>query len=824
MIGKRVLPLLLLVLLVSESAWAQKETHSPSVRTQEEAASPDGPGQDRHQQDEQTTDLGKVITATETVTDSTTELPLFGHDFFFSGDSSTYFEESPLSPDYLLGPGDEVIVNIWGKLNFGLRQTVDASGYLLLPGESRLSVNGLRFGELKTSLLGKLRGSYAQALTPEKLSSGAVSVDITLGKLRGVQLLITGEVSQPGGYTFKKSSVLLMQALARAGGIGPEGSLRSIQISHRGKTRTVDLYDFFIFGNIELDAYRLQHEDVIFVPVRTKTVSIEGGVTRPMAYELTTDEPLKDLLKIAGGLIHQADISHIQIKRTRPSTGPQLIDIDLSQGADEQTTHFSLLDGDIVKIPVFPQRRRGFFVHIAGSGVHIPGIYQLEDKGNLETLIKKAGGLYEDVLRERVELVRINSDYSKSLLTIDLNEIDMANFPLQSEDQFTFYATFELVGGTKHVELQGHVKSPGSYPLAENMTLYDLLFSAGGFSDLDFRAATYLERGSLVRIDKETGGQVLLPFKLGQILEQQNNLALQSGDQIVIYAAKAFADSQAVTIKGEVRVPGTYPLYREMTLDDLVVEAAGVKERADSSRIEVVRRNASTDPEERSVQTLFVDFHQQADSFVLQNNDLVLVRPLPRLRQATMTLSGEFVFPGEYSLAQGDQHLSQLIKRIGGTAESAFLEGATFYRRSSTKRRPVAIDLEKVLTGSARHDIILADGDSLHLPQKNWTVEVKGAVRHPQIVQYIPSKKAKYYIDRAGGFTDSTDAAAIHIIRANRLVLKASKRFWFDPDVPPGSTIVVPRRNAVRVHHLLPYGIGFSGGALSAALVFLIAN
>jgi polysaccharide export outer membrane protein len=750
-------------------------------------------------------------------------LPIFGSSILIGerpGNQPTDTKDAVISPHYLLGPGDEVVVSVWGELSLSLKATVSPEGYIGMPGDSRLSVNGLRFDELRETVLFELRKSYASALTAEKLAAGAVFLQVTLSNLRGIQVFMTGQVANPGVYQFPTSSVLLMNALAEAGGLGSRGSLRHIEIRRGSATNYVDLYDLLLSGNIGLEAQYLRHQDVVYIPDRARAVSIEGSVRRPAIYELATGETLADLLSLAGGLSYDADETRLQIQRTERTRGVSLIDVDL---ATTNASTVRLVDGDWVRVEAIPKRRREWFVRIDGDGVRRPGTYPSAEIRTLADLVAKADGLYEDALRDRIELIRVNEDYSRSLQTLDLRTTPPEQFVLYPEDSFTVFARYSLEGGAKFVTLSGHVKSPGRYALARDMNLNDVLFKYGGFTDLDFRARTYKGRATLIRTDPATGRQAIYPIDLRGVLDGTSNLELRSEDEIRIYTEEQFRDSTAVSLQGEVRRPGTFTLYQDMTINDLLTEAGGLKPTAFASQVEVARLTPSADLLGAERRTNHVDLARQGDQYLLEDGDIVFVRRIPGMTgQNLVTVEGEVAFPGKYNLSSMNERISALVARAGGLTEAAFLEGARLTRNWEGETKPVALDMAAALSGGRNRDIILRPGDVVTIPGNNLVIEVKGAVELPHLVQYVPGRKAAYYVDLVGGYKDGADEQAAYIIRANKLVLQAHRRFWFDPSVPPGSTIVVPEAVGRKPSVLRRYGVYAASAVAGVAVGVLV--
>lgn len=742
------------------------------------------------------------------------DLPFFGLSLFgIAGGELPNWRNIPIGPFYQLGPGDVILVNTWGDFDKKWQFTVDAQGNVSGDGVDRLSVNGLTFGQLKPALLEALREHHAQALSEDKLKSGAVFMEVKLDEVHGVQVLVTGQVKQPGGYTFDSPTVLLMDALARAGGITSRGSLRAVQVRRGSETRDLDLYDLLVRGELDVSRFLLRQGDVIFVSYRERTVSIDGAVKQPAIYELAKRETLADLVGMAGGFAPRAYQRRVQIRRIDEIRGTVMLDVDLERTRAEKV---SLQDGDQVTVAEVTEQRRRDIVRIEGGGVKSPGVYQLDaETAKLDTLLARAG-LYEDALLDRCFLIRTGEDYSKEKVVLNVEEKLGMGFRLMPEDRLIINSKFQLAGGDKQVKLSGYVKNPDDYTLAQDLMLYDLLINYGGFEDPDFRAQAYLKRGDIVRVDKETGEKTTLPFDLGAVLRQEDDFPLESEDEVVVYARTRFRDDLFVTIEGQVRIPGRYALKQDMNLGDLLVLGGGLKETAYALEAEVSRIVPGHVP---PFQTKLVELAQPED-FKLRHQDVVQIRPIPYWgNPRSVTITGEVKFPGKYVLNEVNERLSQFIeRRAGGFSPQAFLEGVQFFRVYGDTVQQVALDLEKAISGDPEHDLILVDGDRIVIPVNNLVVEIKGEVELPQLVQYKPGQKAGYYVGVVGGYTERANARAAYIVRANGLVRKASRRLWFDPAVPPGSSLVVPARRAGRPLWRNPYLIGALVGGLASGL------
>ncbi len=743
------------------------------------------------------------------------DLPYFGLSLFgYGGTQAVNWKNIPIDPYYQLGPGDVILVNVWGTLALNLQLPVNSEGFVVVPGGNRLYVNGLTFGQLEEVLLRELRTRHEEALTPDKLESGQVRIEVKLGEVHGVQVLVTGQVSDPGGLTFDSPAVLLLDALNRAGGITSRGSLRNVIVRRGGEQRELDLYDLLVSGEVDVSRFMLRQGDVVFVPYRERTVSIRGAVKQPAIYELAKGENLATLIEMAGGLTPKASLRKVQITRADEAQGTMLMDLDLERTPARTV---SLKNGDQVLIPETGEQRRREIVRIGGGGVIGGGTYQLTpETTDLKGLLNKAG-LYEDAIRDRAFLIRMGADYSKEKVVLDLDQAIQQGFRLQPEDQLIIGSRFQMTGGDKQVTLSGHVKAPGVYTLSAGLTLYDVLFNNGGFDDPDWKARTYLDRGDIVRVDKTTGGRLFQPFDLGAVLRRQDDFPLMSEDEVVVYAADRFRDDLSVSVSGEVRVPGKYELKQDMNLADLFTLAGGLREDADSTNVEISRMEPGMVPPFRS-EKIKID---NPKGYLLKNHDIVHVRQIQYWGQPRMiTVSGEVRFPGQYVLNQINERLLQVLQRAGGLSPTAFPEGVRFYRLHEGKETRVALDLSRALHGDTAHDLVLMDGDRVVIPASNRVVDVRGEVQQPQLVQYVPGRKAGYYADWTGGYTDRARRRGAYLQYANGLVRKANRRFWFDRAVPPGSALVVPERQP-NVNRALwrgpyPYLVGMVvGGVLT---------
>lgn len=752
------------------------------------------------------------------------DLPFFGFQFMGVAEKKPKeWKNLPIAPFYEVGVDDEILISAWGSFHVDLRLVVNEQGFVMLPGEKRVYVIGLKFDQLEKLFLEKLRQTYAEALAPKKLDSGEVLFRVTLGKVRGIQLMITGQVDMPGGYTFERPLVLLMDAFSSAGGISAEGGLRSIEVKRGEKIIQLDLYDLLTRGEIDIAAYLLRTGDVVSVPYRGRTVSIKGSVKRPAIYELKAQETLANLIEMAGGLTASVDRKRIQVKRIDPDKGSVLIDVDLTV---ERPADVKLSDGDQIDVSALDVDLRGDIVTVEGAGVIHPGTYELTKKNEELTAFLRQVGLYEDAVRDRIILIRLGPELTREKIVLNLEEAAAKEFRLQGEDHLFVSSKYQMRGGEKQIVLEGYVKNPGTYKLQENLTLSDVLFLYGGLTDPDFRSEAYLVRGDIIRVDKSSGAQRYLPFNLGAVLAGEEDLQLESNDTIITYPKSRFGIGEGgVFIGGEVRYPGDYPRLQDMTLEDLLVQAGLPTERAYTGAVQVNRLAIGKEPPVTSFEVPM----SEMDSFVLHGGDKVFVRRIPfySKRPKTVEIYGEVKFEGAYVLTEVNERLSHLVERTGGLSQEVFLEGATLSRLregEEEERLQVVMDMEKALSGDEKYDIVLRGGDIINIPIHDYVIKVEGAVMLPKLAQYIAGKKSGYYVDLVGGYLENADVRASYIVRANGLFMKATRRLWFDPIVPPGSTVVIPEKKPEKPLWRNTRMLGLVGGALATGLIWNAAN
>lgn len=652
-------------------------------------------------------------------------------------------------PNYRLGPGDEVIIDIWGASQTNIRETISPDGTINVQELGPIYLSGKTVEEANRFLKSELGKVY---------SNENNQIRMTLGSTRTIQINIMGEVVQPGTYALSAFSTVF-HALYRAGGVNDIGSLRDVQLVRNGKKiADVDIYEFIMQGKIKEDI-SLQEGDVIIVPAYEMLVEVEGNVKRPMLFELKKNETVAALLKYAGGFNADAYKGNLRIVRQNG------IEYEVKTVDEMDYSVCKLSDGDVVTVGAILKRYTNR-VEVRGA-VYRPDFYELSGKLNtVKALIEVAKGLREDAFTNRAVLQRQRDDLTSEILSVDVKALMNGTIP--------------------------------DIPLRKNDILY-------------------------------------------------------------IPSIHDLQDLGSVTIYGEVTKPDTYPYADNMTLEDLIIQAGGLKEAASTVRVDVSRRikDAKSMNSTDSIGQMFSFGLKDGfvidgqPGFVLQPYDQVYVRRSPGYQvQQNVRIQGEVIFGGTYTLTSKAERLSDLVKKAGGVTNSAYVRGAKLTRVANAEERKrmqdvvklmgrelgesaidslglqvdslfsVGIDLEAALANPGGDaDLVLREGDVLNVPEYVNTVKINGAVMMPNTVSYKQGEKIGYYLSQAGGYSQHAKKSKKFIIYMNGQVakIKGSGK----NQIEPGCEIVVPskKQNKANIGNILGYATSFSSLATMAATI-----
>lgn len=674
---------------------------------------------------------------------------MFGRDIFNNKNLSFEPVMNIATPqNYVLGPGDQLIIDIYGASQESMKLTVSPEGDVTIPDYGPVHVSGLTVSAAQSRIRSKVGSYYEES-----------DIRATLGQTRTISVNVMGEVRVPGTYSLSAFATVF-HALYRAGGISDLGTLRNIKVFRQGRLISViDVYEFILNGRLAGNV-RLADNDVIQVGPYDAIVDINGQVKRPMAYEMRKGESLSTLLKYSGGFTGEAYKQSLRVQRKNGKM-KSVFNVDEFDWAG-----FKVEDGDAVEVEQILDRYENM-VEVKGA-VFRPGMYQLGEKvHSVRTLVERADGLTEEAMTSRAVMRRMKPNRTQEVLSINLEGImngTEADVPLRNEDVL-FIPTLAEHQNLRTLTVVGEVVFPGTYEYADNMTVEDIILQAGGLTD----------RASTVKVD------------VSRRLNDPG--ATEAGMEL----AKTFTFS--------------------------------------------LKDNYVTDGDR---------------NFLLEPYDIVQVRRSPVFQDPIrVVVDGEIAFRGDYTMEQKNQRLSDLVKAAGGIVPGAYVRGARLIRRMTPEEKArmeavikmarqnadekdsisleklaisntysVGIHLDEALAhpGSTQ-DVELIDGDRLIIPRFNHTVRISGDVNAPNTVAFDEGRDYKYYIEQAGGYGDRAKKKRTYIVYQNGTIAKASKG-----KIEPGCEVVVPtkaKRDGMSTAEWL--GIGTSVASLGTMFA-TIAN
>ncbi len=698
------------------------------------------------------------------------ELRQFGYDFFKNSSQALAAMDSlPVGDEYILGPGDTLNLSMWGAVNARRELTVDRNGEIMVPNVGVVKVWGLTYAQGK-EVINKAIGRYYKNY----------EMNLTLGKLRTIQVFVVGEVEAPGSYPVN-SLATVINALAAAGGPSRNGSLRGVRVTRGGTTPIdVDLYDMFLFGDRSKDI-RLQNGDTVFVPVIGPVAAVAGEVRRPAIYELRGNETLPDLLKMAGGVSAAGYTGRIQVERVVNNSARIVLDYKPQDGSlDSAQGTIRILDRDMIK--VFPvQEAVRQIVSLKGNVVR-PGEYQFRPGMRLTDLLPDFQALLPESYLESVEITRLTPpDFHRELLTANLRRAVAGNAPdnilLQEQDTVKVFSRWEMEEKPQ-VSVNGAVMNPGTYNYYPGMTVRDLITAAGSP-----KRNAFLETGELSRIvvvgDKANPSRLSLDLSKALAGDPQHNLPLQSDDVLIVRGVTDWFDAsdKFIKLKGEVRFPGVYSVARGERLSSVIERAGGYTERAYLRGAKFLRRSVR-EAQQKRMEEIVV----KTEKDVLQ-------------KQAALT-----------SLAASRDELDATKASL-----EALMKSLERMKEMKAEGRVVIRLAAGDALKKSNFDIVVEGGDELEVPARPSVVNVMGQVFNPVSLVYQPeASDVGSCLRQAGGVTNDAESSEMYIIKADGTVFSRQQssfglhwnedaRRWsfgsFNSSLlEPGDTLVVPQK------------------------------
>ncbi len=661
-----------------------------------------------------------------------------GHDIFghalFSNSRLTFEPDLSIATpkNYLLGAGDEIVIDIWGDAQLSISEVISPEGNVNLRGIGLVSLAGLTIEEAAQRLKSRLTSIY------EGLRDGSVQMTISLGRIRSIQVNVMGEVGMAGTYTLP-SLATLYHAMYVAGGVSDLGTMRAIQLYRDGELHSeIDIYNYILKGDAKRNIV-LREGDLVVVPTYEKIVSISGEVKRPMRYEMRDTETLADLIAFAGGFSGDANRSWLNITRHQ---GGKYISFTVEE---PDFDGFELQDGDEVKVGGGINRHENR-VRITGA-VYREGYYAIDDKvTTLKQLISRADGLREDAFLSRAILYREKPDWTTELMPIDLARLmagEIEDVELQANDWLVVSSVGDMREEYK-VTIFGEVRHPGTYPYVDNMTVEDLIVAASGLreaaSTVNVTITRRIKQPTKLHVNEKLFDIFTIELKDGLVVDDSGEgFYLQPFDQVYIRRSPVYVAQNSISVRGEVAFEGNYPLsHRNMRLSEAVKAAGGVNPGAYLGGAYLLRK--LTDEERLQRQRL----QQMIDAQARKTNKME------------------------------DGEVPNVV------IDSVVLQDVY----------PIGIDLSAAISRPLSDaDVVLRDGDVIYIPEYNGTVRIMGTVLYPNTVTYAEGKSVKYYIKSAGGFDNNARKRRVFVIHMNGMVESGPHA-----KVRPGSIIIVPSR------------------------------
>ncbi|MEZ4600798.1 MAG: SLBB domain-containing protein [Syntrophotaleaceae bacterium] len=691
-------------------------------------------------------------------------LKRFGFSFFHN---RARLQPDPLAlvgPDYVVGPGDTLRIDVWGNIEGNYSVTVDRNGEITLPKVGVINLWGQTFSEAKQTIKTQVSKYFKN-----------FEMNVTMGSLRSIQVFMVGEVAAPGSYQLSSLSTLLT-ALSAAGGPSGRGSLRKVQVLRQGALLTeFDFYDFFLSGDKNRDV-RLQAGDTIFVPMSGPLVGIAGNVRRPAVYELKGGETLSDCLALAGGVNPTAYLNKVQIERIQAHRQRLVLDLDLGSVEQKEAAAltFPMQDRDLVKVS--PIAMAGGFVSLQGYVVR-PGKYELTKGMRLADLLIPYDNLLPEFYPHAAQIIhRLPPEYRPEIVTVDLQQAlegnPEHNLVLQEYDEVRVFSRAEMEE-MPEVSIAGAVLKSGTYRLFDKMTVKDLVTVAGSL-----KRGAFLDQAEITRyIPSATGTRVeRFNINLEKALSghPQHNLLLQPEDHLVVRSIPDYGERMRVVVKGEVLFPGIYAISKGETLSSVLERAGGYTGEA-YLRGAIFTRESIKDTQRQHVQKL-IDEQERQIAKVSQEMAAGAMTP-EEAKAAQTTIASQQALLDKLRNTPVTGRLVVQLKPIGQLKESA-------------------------------DNVALMSGDEIYIPKDPQTVNVQGMVYNPAALTWKPGKNANYYLSKVGGPKEDAKTEEMFIVRADGTVVsqqQAGIGISWDSDnwrwtfgglqstrIYPGDSILVP--------------------------------
>jgi protein involved in polysaccharide export with SLBB domain len=776
-------------------------------------------------------------------------LDRFGMDIFRNGTGNlnSLPMDLPVGPDYVLGPGDGLNIDLFGGVAQRLRRVVDRQGLVALPDVGDVQVSGRTMGDVQGMVQAALRTQYRN-----------VQADVSLTRLRSIRIYVVGDVEHAGAYDISSLSTAL-NAVYAAGGPTSGGSLRILR-HYRGQQllEQVDVYDLLLHG-VGAKMQRLESGDTIQVPPLGAQVTLEGMVRRPAIYELNGEKTLAEVLQLAGGVLPSGTLRHVDVERLQAHETRTMLRLDIPENNNQESVtlaleDFKIQDGDKVQIsPILPYADRT--VYLDGH-VFRPGKFAYQDGMKVTDLIKSYRDLLPEPYKQRAEIIRLASpDNTPEVLAFNLEDAlagkDGQDLLLKPFDTVRVYGRFDFED-PPIVTVTGEVRDPGDHVTNGVVHLRDAIFMAGG-------TTAEAGKGDIQVFRKTQDGklQVISASLDGALAgDAKDDILLEPKDRVIVPRNLTRVDPPTVVIKGEVGRPGKYPLGDGLTAAGLVRVAGGLTRGAFTEEADLtsymVQDGSKIVSDHRWVPIARALAGEPDTDVRLHDGDVLTIRQLTGWEDkgALVTIKGEVLYPGTYGIQEGEC-LSSIIQRAGGFRSDAYPYATIFQRvsvreleeqnRSELIRRvkgeateinltpggdqedirqatlvQYQITLEKLentppigrlvvhISSNLKRwaktsaDIPVRAGDVIEIPKRSNMVVVDGSVYNPTAITYKPGKNAEWYLSQAGGPTQLANKKAVFVVRGDGAVIGTQGGLFSGgvekAELQPGDMVVVPEK------------------------------
>jgi len=774
----------------------------------------------------------------------------FGAEVFENGtrDAQLIPMDLPAGPDYVVGPGDGLSIDLWGGVTQRIYRVVDREGRVSLPEVGPLLVSGKSLADVQENLQQILRMQFRN-----------VSADVSLARLRSIRIYEVGDVEKPGAYDISSLSTPL-NALFAGGGPTQRGSLRRVRhLRGNQLIEVVDLYDLLLHG-VKSDLQRLENGDTVLVPSIGPQVTVEGMVRRPAIYELKDEKNLAAILELAGGLLPTATLRHIEVQRLVSHEKQTMLSLDIPEAdGDSEITKtlqsFEIDDGDRIRIfPIAPYNQD--VVYLEGHVIR-PGRYAYRPDMRITDVIASYKDLLPEPANRYAEIIHLNPpDFHPSVQGFNLADV-LANpgqAPvLHSLDTIRVFSRFDFENPPM-VSVWGAVRGPGTYPTSGQVHLSDAVHLAGGLS-----ADAKTDDAQVFRYLPD-GKTKIFSVNLSEALEGDPaaNILLLPRDRLLIHCSPEAIEPPNVQLQGEVGRPGRYPFTANMTVADLIRVGGGLEPSADTQTADLTHYSwANPGKLTGQHQVIAISAALVGDSGAnlrLNNGDVLTVRQLPGWNDlgASITLKGEVKHPGSYGIRPGER-LSSVLQRAGGFQPDAYVYGAVL-QRVQVRELEAKAQIQMILRVKAMEgnlelapdgdpqqkkakemslqqyqstvtqlsseppvgrvailispeitrwkdtpaDVEVRAGDTLVVPKRPGFVMVSGQVFNPTAVSYRPRKSARWYLGQSGGPTPMANKKAIFVVRADGSMIGGRESLWSGSSLSavlqPGDAVFVPEK------------------------------